>query len=156
MAWMDLGLELVAEFSNASIMRELGKLMVVDTGQREQRFYKSFVPPLNHGDQDILRAQHFLQSNYATAITIVDLASLGCLGERTFLRRFTKATGDKPTHYLQKLRIQKACEQLESTRDTIEHIAYGVGYEDTSAFRKTFIKIMGLTPKGFRSRFGNS
>lgn len=156
MAWVDLGLELVAEFAGAAIMRQLGKLMVVDTGQREQRFYKSFVAPLNHGDPEILKAQHFLQSNFARSITIAELAELSCLGERTFLRRFIKATGEKPTHYLQKLRIQKACEQLESNRDTIEHIAYGVGYEDASAFRKTFIKIMGLTPKEFRARFGNS
>lgn len=155
MAWVDLGLELVAEFSGAGIMRQLGKLLVVDTGSREQRFYKSFVPTLNHGDDAILKAQHHLQNHYSQSITIAGLAKLSCLGERTFLRRFIKATGEKPTHYLQKLRIQKACEQLESSRDSIEHVSTSVGYEDTSAFRKTFIKIMGLSPKEFRNRFCN-
>ena len=35
MSWLDLGLELVAQFSNPNIMRQLGKYLIVDTGPRE-------------------------------------------------------------------------------------------------------------------------
>ncbi|MEH6449441.1 MAG: helix-turn-helix domain-containing protein [Oleispira sp.] len=59
----------------------------------------------------------------------------------------------KANEYLQRLRIQKACELLESTKKTFEVIAYDVGYEDVSACRKSFVKIIGLTPKEFRRRF---
>ncbi len=37
MSWIDLGLELVAQFVQPSVMRQLGQYMVVDTGLREQR-----------------------------------------------------------------------------------------------------------------------
>jgi len=153
MSWVDLGLELVARFMSPVIMRQLGKNMIVDTGLREQRYYQSFSPKLDHGDEAILKAQHYVQQHFNSPLSASDMAAKSILTERTFLRRFVKATGFKPIQYLQRLRIQKACTLLESTGDTVEMIALKVGYEDTSAFRKTFMKIMGLTPREFKNRF---
>jgi len=154
MAWVDLGLELVAQFTQPQIMRRLGKFLVVDTGPREQRYYRSFTPKLSHGDQLIVKVQHHLQANFYRQLLISEMAEVCCLTERTFLRRFVKATSMKPNQYLQQLRIQKACDLLEGSQQTIESITLSVGYEDSSAFRKTFYKIIGLTPREFRGRFG--
>ncbi len=153
MSWVDLGLELVAQFMNPNIMRLLGKSLIVDTGLREQRYYQSFSPKLDHGDQAILKAQHYLQQNFHTTITTKILSSLCILTGRTFLRRFVKATGLKPSQYIQRLRIQEACNLIEITNGTFESISLKVGYEDTSAFRKTFLRITGLTPREFKGRF---
>ncbi len=108
MSWLDLGLELVAQFMSPTVIRQLGKILVIDTGQREQRFYQQFSPRLNHGDDVILNVQQTLQRDYPNTIRITKLASASCLTERTFLRRFSKATGFKPSVYLQFLRIQNA------------------------------------------------
>ena len=153
LSWLDLSLELVAQFSTPGIMRKLGKILVVDTGQREQRYYKQFSPKLTHGDTTILSIQRKLQTDYRLPIKISELAQSCRLTERTFLRHFVKATGIKPREYIQKLRIQKVCDLLENTKDTFEMIAYNVGYEDISACRKIFVRIMGLTPRQFRRRF---
>lgn len=153
MSWIDLVLELVSQFSNSLVMRKLGKHLIVDTAFREQCYYQSFSPRLDHGDETILRVQHQLHSQFQNTVMVKELAEYSHLTERTFLRRFVKATGVKPTQYLQQLRIQKACELIESSRDAVENIAQQVGYEDVSAFRKTFIKIIGQTPKEFRKRF---
>lgn len=154
MAWLDLGLELVAQFSHPAVMRQLGKQLVVDTGPREQRYYRQFVPRLDHGDQTIRNCQHHMQRHFAQSLSVSALAEQCHLTERTFLRRFVRATGLKPSEYLQQLRVAKACDALESAQQPVEVIAASVGYEDTSAFRKTFIKITGLTPRDFRNRFG--
>lgn len=156
MAWMDLGLELVAQFGQPAQMRLLGAQLVVDTAPREQRYYRRFMPTLDHGDALILKAQHRLQRDFQLPISVREMAEQIHLTERTFLRRFVKATGLKPKAYLQQLRIGKACEMLESTPVTVEQVAAAVGYEDTSAFRKTFIKVTGLTPRAFRSRFSHN
>ena len=58
MSWVDLGLELVAQFTRPQIMRALGKFLIVDTGKREQRYYGSFTPKFNHGNTQILQVQH--------------------------------------------------------------------------------------------------
>jgi len=153
MSWLDLGLELVAQFISPAVMRQLGKILVIDTGQREQRFYQQFSPRLNHGDDAILAIQQNLQREYSSTIRITELANTCCLSERTFLRRFNKATGLKPSEYLQRLRIQKACDLLENTQQAFELIAYEVGYQDVSACRKVFTRIIGLSPRAFKQRF---
>lgn len=155
LSWLDLGLELVAQFTSPVIMRQLGKILVVDTGEREQRYYQQFSPRLTHGDELILTVQQKLQTDYAQPIKIAQLAEFSCLTERTFLRRFFKATGLKPSEYLQRLRIQKACDLLESVPDSFEVVANKVGYEDINACRKIFVRIVGLTPREFRKRFVN-
>lgn len=156
MSWIDLGLELVAQFSQPSIMRQLGKYLIVDTGSREQSYYQSFKPTLDHGDKIILKIQHFIQANFQQTLSIAKLAQQCHLTERTFLRHFVTATVFKPSEYIQRLRIQKACDLLETTAFTFEVISLKVGYEDTSACRKAFVKITGLTPKDFKRRFSQT
>ncbi len=156
MSWVDLGLELVAQFTSPEIMRQLGKILVIDTGQREQRYYQQFRPKTSHADEAVLIAQKKIQTGYKQSIKITDLAKNCYLTERTFLRRFVKATGLKPGEYLQKFRIQKACEQLENTQFSFEIIANNVGYEDSGACRKIFVRLIGLTPGEFKKRFVNS
>jgi len=55
-----------------------------------------------------------VQRRCVSDLTISALAEQCHLTERTFLRRFVRATGFKPTEYLQRLRIAKACDTLES------------------------------------------
>lgn len=76
--------------------------------------------------------------------------------ERTFIRRFTKATGLRPTEYHQNVRIMKARTALELTNQSIDHIASSVGYGDVSAFRKNFHRTTGMHPASYRQRFGTS
>ena len=153
MSWIDLGLEIVAQFTKPHIMRTLGKYLIVDTGKREQRYYGSFTPKFNHGNQQILQVQHHIQANHNQPLNISTLAALAYMGERTFLRQFTSATTMKPVQYIQKVRVQKACELLESTTQSFEQIALNIGYDDVNSFRKVFIKIIGLTPSAFKARF---
>lgn len=79
--------------------------------------------------------------------------SMGGLVTRTFIRRFKKATGINPTEHCQQLKVGKARELLEFTNKNIEEISWKVGYEDASAFRKVFHKVIGLTPGEYRSKF---
>ncbi len=153
MSWIDLGLELVAQYTNSHVMRQLGKFLLVDTAPREQRFYHVFKPKLDHGDEAILKAQHAIQKNFKNTVVIKHIAEISHLSERTFLRRFVKATGFKPNQYLQHLRIQKACELIETSAGPFEKVAEAVGYEDMSAFRRIFVKMTGQTPKEFKRRF---
>ncbi len=156
MAWIDLGFEVVAKYTSLSVMHQLGKTLVIDTAPREQRFYQQFNPSFLHGDQTIVTIQQTMNLDYTKPLSIRLLAKQANLTERTMQRRFLKATGCNPNHYLQRLRVQKACDLLESTQRSFEWVANQVGYEDTSACRKVFIKTMGLTPREFRTRFVRS
>lgn len=153
MAWVDLGLKLVHRFLGTATLLATARHFLVDPGGREQRFYTSFAPTLDHGDAAVLRVQHWLQKGAGARVTLPEMAARARLGERTFLRRFQKATGLRPTEYLQLLRVGKARELLEQSDLAVEEIAWRVGYEDTGAFRKVFQRVMGLTPGEYRRRF---
>jgi transcriptional regulator GlxA family with amidase domain len=154
MAWTDLGMRLVDRIYGATTMIETGRFLLIDPAGREQRHYSSFAPRLNHGDEAVLKIQHWLQAKGARAVTASAMAKKAGMEERTFLRRFKAATGLTPTEYAQHLRIGKARELLEFTKRPVDQIAYSVGYEDASAFRRLFHRIMGLSPSDYRHRFG--
>jgi len=152
MAWVDLGLELIGQLASPALIHPVVAYLIIDTARREQRYYQRFSPQMDHGDIQIVK----LQQHYAQALSASAMASFCFLTERTFLRRFVKATGFKPSLYLQRLRIQKACELLEQPLTPIGQVPFQVGYEDDSAFRKAFLHITGLSPSAFRNRFSRS
>lgn len=153
MAWLDLGLLFVHRFLGPSTMLATARHFLVDPGGREQRFYRAFAPVLTHGDGAILDAQRWLRANSGEKVDVPRMAAVARLGERTFLRRFQGATGLRPTEYLQHLRVGKARDLLERSDRPVEEIASCVGYDDPSAFRKTFQRLMGLSPSEYRRRF---
>ncbi|WP_347338627.1 helix-turn-helix domain-containing protein [Bradyrhizobium zhanjiangense] len=60
----------------------------------------------------------------------------GSLGARTFARRCERAAGLSPVRFVQRLRVDKAMELLETTRLSLDDIAEKVGYADPSTLRK--------------------
>lgn len=153
LAWADLGLRLTERFLGPTIMLETARYMLVDPPGREQRYYSDFNPKTQHGDAMILKVQHWLWTQRECPISVADIANHACLEPRTLLRRFTKATGMKPSEYQQRLRISRAKEMLEFSQRSIDDIASSIGYGDAGRFRRVFHKIMGLTPSDYRRRF---
>ncbi|MCX5581657.1 GlxA family transcriptional regulator [Kaistia terrae] len=153
MSWTDLGLKLVDRFLGPVAMAETARMMLVDPPGREQRYYSGFVPRLNHADTAILKAQHFLHTSEGKDARLSLLAEHAGMEQRTFLRRFQKATGLTATNYAQRLRVSKAQELLQFGIQPIERIAWEVGYSDPGAFRKIFLRIVGLSPGEYRQRF---
>lgn len=153
MAWTDLGLRLVDRLLGPSAMIGTARMLLVDPAGREQRHYTVFSPRLTHGDTAVLKVQHWLQATQAQDVSLVTLAAQAGLEQRTFLRRFQKATGLTTTEYCQRLRTGRARELLQFGNASIDRVAWEVGYSDPSAFRKVFTRIVGLSPSEYRRRF---
>ncbi|MCB8877847.1 GlxA family transcriptional regulator [Acidisoma silvae] len=153
MAWTDLGLRIVNRFLGPTIMLETAKFFLVDPAGREQRHYSSFMPRLTHGDSAILKVQQWLQKGDSLETALPDLAARANLESRTFTRRFKSATGLTPAEYVRQLRISKARELLQFTRHSVDQIAWAVGYQDTSAFARAFVNLIGISPREYRRRF---
>ncbi|MGE8281406.1 MAG: helix-turn-helix domain-containing protein, partial [Stenotrophomonas sp.] len=86
-------------------------------------------------------------------VASAELAQRAGLEERTFLRRFQKATGMTATEYCQRVRVARAREMLQTSNVPLERIAWDVGYSDPGSFRKVFNRIVGLSPGEYRRRF---
>lgn len=153
MSWTDLGLRLVDRFLGPTAMLGAAQILLIDPPGREQRFYSAFAPRLNHGDTVILGVQHWMQATGGKEAALSVLSRRAGLEERTFLRRFQKATGLTSREYAQRLRVSKARELLQFGSLSVDAIAWEVGYRDPAAFRKVFLRIVGLTPASIASGF---
>ncbi|MDF7673655.1 helix-turn-helix domain-containing protein [Acetobacteraceae bacterium ESL0709] len=150
MSWVDLGLCLIEKFLGPAIMHETARYMLVEPPRKSQAPYRSFTPSFNHGDASILKVQHWLKTREAQKATTAEMAHISGLTERTFLRRFRKATGTTPLTYLHHHRIEKGRGLLETTHMTLQQVAWETGYQDSNAFRKIFTRLTGLTPAQYR------
>jgi len=153
MSWPDLGLRIVEKLLGPMVMAETARDLLIDPPRREQRHYRQFVPVLIHGDQAILKVQHWLRTDAAREASVAEMARVSGLEERTFLRRFRKATGIAPREYAQYLRVERARDLLETTVLPLERIAWEAGYQDVGAFKKLFRWLTGLPPAEYRERF---
>ncbi len=106
-----------------------------------------------HHDVTVLQIQHWLEEHYADKFRFEDVAREHGMSIRNFMRRFQSATGDKPLHYLQRLRIETAKSLLSSTRKSIKTISYEVGYDDASFFARLFRQHTELSPNQYRRQF---
>ena len=131
------------------------KIFEIDMDRQSQSPFAIFGVQKNHLDKTIKEAQSFLENNFKEKISMEKLASSYAIGRRNFDRRFKKATGNTPLEYLQRVKIEAAKKNFESTRKSIKEVMYEVGYSDLKAFRTTFKRITGLSPVQYRNKYNS-
>ncbi len=152
-SWHDLVLYLVARRVGPEAAHAIAKFMLLQWHGDGQAPYIVFDPPLDHGDAAVLDAQRWLASHFAVASPVEEVVQRSGLAERTFKRRFKKATGHAVLTYVQQLRVEEAKRRLERTSEPIDEIGWAVGYEDPAFFRRLFKRTTRITPGAYRRKF---
>ncbi|MEF2965316.1 AraC family transcriptional regulator [Paenibacillus sp. M1] len=86
----------------------------------------------------------------AAADWLEDISRRLGISRRHCHRIFREAFGMPPREYLMVLKQQEAMHMLATTSDTIERIAYRIGYENVQSFSRQFAAWTGCTPSDFR------
>ena len=152
-SWHDLVLYLIARHVGPAAAQAIAKFMLLQWHVDGQAPYIVFEAPIDHGDPVILDAQKWLNEYFTVAAPVEEMVTRSGLAERSFKRRFKKATGYSPITYVQHVRIEEAKRRLERTDEPIEDISWAVGYEDPSFFRRLFKRITLITPGAYRRKF---
>lgn len=152
-AGTDLALYLVEKYCGHEVALQGSKTMISDIGRTLQTPYAIFQYQKDHHDSQILAVQKLMETGFDQDHPYEGLARRFGMSRRTFERRFKAATGDTPLMYLQRIRVEAAKQMLESQGLSFDEITYRVGYEDSSAFRKVFLRQTGLHPIEYRRRF---
>jgi len=153
-SFLNLALYLVERWLGADVARASAKMFLVDINKSPQTAYAILSGQKAHEDAEILRAQTLIENDVGATPSVGELARKVAMSRRTFVRRFTLATGSAPREYLQRVRVEAAKRTLEGTRRSVAAIATDIGYTDPVAFRKLFVRFTGLTPADYRRRYG--
>ena len=93
-----------------------------------------------------------MQQNLSSMLSLKQLAKHINYSVPHFVSEFKKKTGYSPIDYHNRLRIQKACQYLDLTDMRIKEVCYALGYKDPYYFSRLFSKIVGQSPRGYKSR----
>ncbi len=154
-SWQDLALFLIGRFVGLKEAMEVAKTYLVDWHDSGQRPFASLLMGTQITDALIAGCQEWVAVHYAEPSPVTAMVKLSSLPERSFIRRFTKATGMLPLDYVHSLRLEEAKQMLETEDLPVEAIANEVGYEDASFFGRLFRRKVGLTPAQYRRRFSS-
>lgn len=103
-----------------------------------------------HRREIVNSALDYLKTNYSHSLSVDDVARNVLLSPSYFSSVFKEHTGLSITDYIQRLRIEKACEMLEKTNYTVGEIMGMVGYNDSKSFYKVFKRCVKLTPGEYK------
>ncbi|MEF2920234.1 MAG: AraC family transcriptional regulator [Acutalibacteraceae bacterium] len=98
----------------------------------------------------ICAAIDYINSNYHRSLTVDEIAENVGISSSHFMKLFREYTHTTCISYINKCRLTKAVELLQSTRYNILDVATAVGYNNISLFNRDFKKIYGTTPKEVR------
>lgn len=100
--------------------------------------------------QQLKRVLSLIRKEYASPLTLEELAEASGMSPKYFCRFFNSMTGKTPIDYLNYYRVECAADHLLYSEESVTDIALSCGFNDLSYFVKTFKRYKGLTPKQFR------
>lgn len=102
-------------------------------------------------DMRLQNAIDYILENYAEPLTLEECAHIAYMSHSHFSRIFHQTTALSFKEFLNKTRIDKACELLENTSEPITQIALMVGFSSESYFGYIFKKAKNLSPSSYRT-----
>jgi transcriptional regulator GlxA family with amidase domain len=81
------------------------------------------------------------------------LAAAAAMSVRHFSRVFTAEVGESPGRYVERVRVEAARHELESTDDTLDVVAQRCGFGTAETLRRSFQRRLGVAPDSYRRRF---
>jgi transcriptional regulator GlxA family with amidase domain len=152
-SYWSLLLLLIEKYAGREIAIMAAKIYALEIDRKSQSPFAMFTGQKKHEDDPIKQAQEYIENNVTEKISVEDLSSKYAIGRRHFERRFKKATNNTPVEYIQRVKIEAAKKQLESTPKNVNEVMYDVGYTDAKAFRTVFKKITGISPIDYRNKY---
>lgn len=101
---------------------------------------------------------NYVTENYSKELCSEELAASIGMSQSKFSRFFRRSTGNCFTEFVNRIRINRACQMLMNTNHPVTNICYDVGFNNVANFNRRFLELKQVTPKEFRrmaeGRFG--
>ena len=99
-----------------------------------------------NNDNRILDSLDIIQNNISENISISQLANIACLSKDHYIRLFKKDTGETPTKYINRRKIETAQFKLITSEDSIMDVAFSLSIENISYLNRLLKEATYMTP----------
>lgn len=130
------------------ILARLGEAPARDLKQLSESTFN--LPNESPHQEAMARAVRHLVANFREEIHLEDLLSLTRMSRPTFARQFKKHSGHSFSGFLNRLRLQSACRELEKSERGILDISLACGFPHVSFFNRLFRREMKCSPTEYR------
>lgn len=97
----------------------------------------------------------YVACNIQRGISLADIADHVGMNRSSFCSFFKRSVGVSFVTYLNRIRIERACQLLGSCQLSIAEICYLSGFNDVPYFNRLFKKTMAITPREYKLRHHN-
>ena len=153
-AGIDLSLALVEDDLGHEIAQTVARWLVMflhRPGGQTQFAAPVWVP---RAERTTVRAvQSLVEAAPGGDHTVARMAAAAAMSVRHFGRVFTAEVGESPARYVERVRVEAARRELETTADTLEVIAARCGFGTAETLRRSFHRRLGVPPDAYRRRF---
>jgi len=128
-------IELYVQAFVLELMRRGGTMDIVEA-----------VPTKDTNMAQIAAALDYINKNYEKQIRAGELADICNISETHFRRIFEEYINMAPMEYVNLIRIQKACEHMKKSNDSMDVVAAKCGFTTTSTFNRNFKRFLNTSP----------
>ncbi len=152
-AGIDLALALVEEDLGRAVALAVARYLVVFLKRPGGQAQFSAALALQAADDRFGALHDWINGHLASDLSLSVLADQAGMSERSFSRHYAAVTGQTPARAIERLRVEAARRLLSESRTPVKRIAqrYGFGSEET--MRRSFLRLLAVTPQNYRSRF---
>ncbi|WP_323127882.1 AraC family transcriptional regulator [Marinobacter salinisoli] len=93
---------------------------------------------------------NYMREHLDERLSLEQLAELTGLSPAHFATRYRQQTGTSPIQHFLHLKVERACQLLDSTDVSFAEISRRLGYDDAYYFSRLFKKVMGQSPRDYR------
>jgi AraC-like DNA-binding protein len=101
-------------------------------------------------DKKLARVLNFVYANFGPELTQRDVAKSIGYSPQAFSRFFKQAMGKPYVHFVNELKIHKACRALIETTASVTEVAFNAGFNNLSHFNAQFRRVKKTTPLNYR------
>lgn len=99
---------------------------------------------------DLEKVHSLMQARLHEQLDLDTLAASVNLSKYHFIKKYKELTDTTPINHFIHLKIERACQLLDSSHRNVTEIALQLGYEDAYYFSRVFKKVMGISPSQYR------
>jgi len=152
-AGIDLALALVEEDLGRSVALAVARYLVVFLKRPGGQAQFSAALALQVTDDRFGALHDWIDGHLASDLSLSVLAEQAGMSERSFSRHYAQATGQTPARAIERLRVEAGRRLLSESRTPVKRIAQRCGFGSEETMRRSFLRLLAVTPQDYRSRF---